>query len=229
MTATARPLPLATWVPKKTLLARSASGAAGDSAASASLSTGKDSPVSTDSSTSSPLDASSRQSAGTRLPADSSTTSPGTTSATGTWQRTPSRSTVAFTWTLAISAATSRPARYSWAKPSSPDAAMIAMMIAPSVTSPTTIDTTVATIRISMIGLVNCLSSALGHRACRWCCPCRGRRAAASAAVRPSSLEPSRARRPAAGSAQSAAVPGGLSATAEGRPAFSQGCRTGPD
>ena len=115
------------------------------------------------------------------------TTSPGTISWAGTKVCWPSRETSTVTCTCASRSSTAREALYSCQKLSNPLSTTMARMIAASVASPSTAETRVAKIRMSVIGLANWRNSTTS--AVRWWCgaslPARRRRAAASVEVKP--------------------------------------------
>ena len=102
-TATASAVPYVTWVPPKTMEARSPRSASSGTAATC-FSVGTDSPVRAASSARRLRQVRSRRSAGTRSPDARATMSPGTTSAAGMAVRRPSRRTVAVSGTICRSA-----------------------------------------------------------------------------------------------------------------------------
>lgn len=153
-TTTTVPLPLATWVPKNTMLVRAFSSVS-VALVPGFFSTGKVSPVRLDSSSCRPFDASTMASPGTRSPAESWATSPGTIDVIGTCCTVPSRVTLTRTSTTESRAAIARPAPRSWKKPSNPEMVRITKMITESIASPSTQARIVAATRIRTIGLRN--------------------------------------------------------------------------
>ena len=122
-------------------------------------------------------------------PAESSTTSPGTNSSTATPVWRPSRSTEAFTATVANSFSTAVAAPRSCQKPSSALTPTIPRMMIPSVGSCSAKDSTAAAIRNRTRGLVTCRSSIVGVserlRSPSKFGPVRARRSATVSAARP--------------------------------------------
>ena len=149
-TATPRPRPRVTEVPRHAMSERSASGASRSSAAT-SLGTGADSPVSGASSSCRSRASVRRRSAGTRSPASSSTTSPGTMSAASTTPLRPSRSTRAVVRVSACRASIDLIARNSMMKPMSVLSASTTATATPSARSPIQSDRPAATTRSQKI------------------------------------------------------------------------------
>ncbi len=145
-TTTARPRPLATWVPEKTTLERSATAASSATGAGA-FGTGSDSPVSAASATRSPAPSTTRASAAMASPAARTRRSPGTTSRAATVTSTPSRTTRARGAERRRRAAIERSARPSWNAPRIAFATSTTPMTTASLRSPMTTLTAAATTR----------------------------------------------------------------------------------
>ena len=122
-------------------------------------------------------------------PAESSTTSPGTNSSTATSVWRPSRSTEAFTATVANSFSTAVAAPRSCQKPSSALTPTMPRMMIPPVGSCSAKERTAAAIRSRTRGLVTCRSSNVGVserlRSPNTFGPVRARRSAAVSAASP--------------------------------------------
>ncbi len=181
--------PVSTLVPRKHVLDRSIGVRFSRTSGPSVFSTGMDSPVSVAWITNRSLAETSRASPGTISPADNFTTSPGTNCWRGTSFCCPSRTTVAVTRIMALSAAAALSARVSWINLNDSPRSTMTRIMMPVATSPVTKEMTARTVSRITSGL----RAAVQSRCPQPCCFSRPtsfgpywiKRAAASSSVRP--------------------------------------------
>ena len=173
------------------MVARSASGQSAGQEASASCSTGTDSPVSEASWTLRLAASTMRTSAGTMSPSASSTTSPATRSRASTTRSSPPRTTRACGALMLRSASSDDCALLSCTMPMRAFATTMSRMTAPSASSPSAAESAAATMSMSIMGSriwpTTICPSVRGGLARSSLGPSSARRRAASASERPRS------------------------------------------
>ena len=192
MTTTAVAVPLSTLVPMKHVFLSSVGELTAFVSASWNFSTGSDSPVRLPWLTKRSLEESTRTSPGIMSPADSLMMSPGTRSRSGISLASPSRTTVAVTWIMALSFAAAASARASCKKRSATLSTTMAAITVPARASPVAKETADRVASRITSGLRMIFRRRMGQPCRRSCATSFGpvvrARSSASVCVRPSGV-----------------------------------------